>query len=211
MQHTKIYLARHGETEWNVAGIMQGQKDSLLTERGVAQAILLRNNLLSDLLLQGSHHNLQISAAYSSVLGRAEKTLKICTDGLGISRTSLPGLNEIALGDWEGLTFSEVERRWPEQFKNFWQYPSRYIPSGNGETFMQVQSRMVASIKELLQRHRGENLLVISHWIAIKSAMAYFMGLDIDDIPRIVKPPNGKYKILETREGEVTKNCFFSN
>ena len=188
-----IYIARHGETEWNRQGRMQGQKDSPLTAKGRKQAVILRQNLLADERIAATGG---ISAAYSSVLGRARETLEICLKDMDIQRGTSAGLNEICLGQWEGLTFEEVERRWPEQFHNFWHRPSRYVPAGKGETFEQVQRRMVSSIKRIMDRHRSGNILVISHWIAIKTAIAYFRGLEIDAIPNMPKPANGEYQII---------------
>jgi probable phosphoglycerate mutase len=188
-----IYIARHGETEWNRQGRMQGQKDSPLTALGREQAMTLRQNLLADERIAATGG---ISVAYSSALGRARETLEICLKDMDIHRDSSAGLNEICLGPWEGLTFEEVKQRWPEQFHNFWHGPSRYVPEGNGETFEQVQNRMVSSIKRIMDRHRSGNILVISHWIAIKTALAYFKGLQIDAIPNMPKPANGEYQII---------------
>ncbi len=193
MGRTRLFIARHGETEWNVAGRMQGQKDSLLTKRGQEQARILRKNLFSspEVLEQG------LCAAYSSNLGRAVETLDICLQGMKLSGHSDPTLNEISLGKWEGLRFSEVERRWPEQFYCFWHRPSRYVPVGKGETFPQLQRRMVSSISRIMKSHLGGSILVISHWIAIKTVLAWFQGLKLDDIPAMPRPGNGEYQIIE--------------
>jgi len=192
---TRIYIARHGETRWNSEGRMQGQKDSPLTDRGREQAVILKNRLRSDEELARAGG---ISVTYSSTLGRARETVEICIMGMDIPCETTQGLNEICLGDWEGLTFSEVEKRWPEQFHNFWHCPSCYVPVGNGETFTQVQKRMVSSIEQIMDRHKEKNILIISHWIAIKTALAHFQGMQIDDIPRMPKPGNGEYQIIET-------------
>ena len=172
---------------------MQGQKDSPLTDSGREQAKVLKTNLLSDEFIAAGG----ISAAYSSPLGRARQTAEICLKGMNVSYETMPGFNEICLGKWEGLTFREVEKRWPEQFHNFWHCPSCYVPAGDGETFEQVQRRMVSSVRHVMNRHSG-NILIISHWIAIKTALAYFHGMRIDDIPNMPKPGNGEYQIIES-------------
>ncbi len=193
MKTTRIYLARHGETEWNVAKRMQGQKDSPLTSRGRDQAVLLREKLLADPVI--AEHG--IDFAFSSALGRACETLEICLDGINIPKKTDSDLNEISLGEWEGLTFREVEQKWPEEFYNFWHCPSLYTPSRGGETYMQLQARMVSTLKKMSAIiKKPANVLVISHWIAIKTALVALQGLSIDHIPSIPKPANGEFQII---------------
>ncbi len=200
----RIFIARHGETLWNRQGRMQGQQDSALTDRGRAQAEQLKEHLMCNPTIQSQG----ICAAYSSNLGRAKETLAICLKGTTVPSYALNELNEICLGDWEGLTFQEVEQRWPEQFHNFWHHPSRYVPAGNGETFLQLQQRVIKALKKIMQRHHGENILVISHWMAIKTAIAYFKGMDIDHIPSIPKPDNGEYNILSICSQNTTSTML---
>ncbi len=193
MKTTRIYLVRHGETEWNVEKRMQGQKDSPLTSRGRDQAVLLREKLLADPVIAKRGLDLAISSA----LGRACQTLEICINGINITKGIDAGLNEISLGEWEGLTFSEVKHKWPEEFYNFWHCPSLYMPSRGGETYMQLQARMVSTLKKIAAiMTKPANILVISHWIAIKTALVALQGLSIDHIPSIPKPANGEFQII---------------
>ncbi len=198
---TRIYIARHGETQWNLEKRMQGQKDSFLTEKGKRQALMLRDNLRDDPGISSEHGG--ICAAYCSALGRAVATLNICVKGMGIPTDRSPALNEICLGPWEGLTFEEVESLWPEQFHNFWHHPSCYVPAGQGETFKEVQTRMVDAVNRIQHAHAGGNVLVISHWIAIKTVIAHFQNIELDRIPNMPKPENGKLQILEFEDGMI--------
>jgi probable phosphoglycerate mutase len=197
---TRIYIARHGETLWNIQNRMQGQKDSPLTEKGKQQALMLRENLKDNPGISGYGG---ICTAYCSALGRAVETLNICMKGSNIPSCRYHALNEICLGPWEGLTFDEVDRQWPEQFNNFWHHPSCYIPSGMGETFMEVQTRMVNAINRIRHTHTGGDVLIISHWIAIKTALAHFQDMEIDSIPRMPKPGNGTCQIIEFEDGNI--------
>ncbi len=193
-EETTILMARHGETRWNLAQRMQGQKDSPLTEKGISQAETLLNTLRARMHTGGK--GLPVKAAWSSCLGRAVKTARICAEGLNIGMTAAEGLNEIALGQWEGLTFSEAEKMSPEQFYNFWHRPSEYVPTAGGETFLQLQKRMLDVLKNIHERHHGENILVVSHWIAIKTALAGLQGLGLDDIHGIPRIKNGSFHII---------------
>lgn len=191
---TTIFMARHGETRWNLAGRMQGQKDSPLTAKGIMQAMALLENLRGFTVSNG--RSTPVTAVWSSCLGRAKNTAEICAKGLNLSLTTAEGLNEIALGQWEGFTFKEAEEMSPEQFYNFWHRPSLYVPTPGGETFLQLQARMLDTLEDIHKRHPGECILVVSHWIAIKTAMAGLQGLGLDDIHSIPRIENGSFHVL---------------
>jgi probable phosphoglycerate mutase len=101
-----IYLIRHGETEWNVAGRFQGKLDSALTNAGISQAEAIANKL-ADL-------NIQADAFVASPLGRARQTASIIAN-----RTILPNLlfddrlAEVSVGSWDGLTHYDIDAQWP--------------------------------------------------------------------------------------------------
>ncbi|WP_329003513.1 histidine phosphatase family protein [Kribbella sp. NBC_00709] len=98
-----VYLARHGQTEWNVAGRRQGRLDSPLTDLGLRQAA--RN---ADLLSTES-----IDAVFASPLGRAHRTASIIGSALGLTVEVLDDLAEIDHGSWSGLTSAEIDAGWP--------------------------------------------------------------------------------------------------
>jgi probable phosphoglycerate mutase len=99
------YLARHGQTEWNVTGRRQGRLDSPLTTLGLEQA--RRNALL--LTDEG------IDAVYTSPLGRARRTASIIASELGLTVQVVDDLAEIDHGLWSGLGSAEIDARWPGQ------------------------------------------------------------------------------------------------
>ncbi len=191
---TVILMARHGETVWNVVHRMQGQKDSPLTPKGVEQAQALLVKLIT--IEQDWHEAGKVIAVWSSSLGRARKTAEICAKGLDIGLTITENLNEIALGQWEGLTFEEAEKNSPEQFYNFWHRPSLYVPPRGGETFPEVQKRMLHTLKNIHERHHGKTVLVVSHWIAIKAAIAALQESGLDSVHSIPVIENGSFHIV---------------
>ena len=202
---TRIILARHGETEWNVAGRMQGRKDSPLTRRGREQAVMLRLNLerylatCTDTCSETAGNRL--AAGWSSSLGRAVETLGICLKDMDVPLYKDDRLDEIGLGPWEGLSLSQVEAEWPDRFHAFWNCPSKYMPVGDGERFEDVQKRMCQALADMAGAFMGGNILVISHWIAIKCALARIMELGLDAIPYMPKPENAAFTVLEIRSG----------
>ncbi|RZU19596.1 putative phosphoglycerate mutase [Kribbella rubisoli] len=100
-----VYLARHGQTEWNVTGRRQGRLDSPLTALGLQQA-----GQNAELLSEEG-----IDAVFASPLGRAGQTASIIGSALGLTVTVLDELSEIDHGLWSGLTSAEIDAGWPGQ------------------------------------------------------------------------------------------------
>jgi len=132
-----IYLVRHGETEWNREGRLQGQSNSPLTALGLKQAhgigVLLRQ-------LIGAGDNIPIIA---SPLERALQTAKTICGPLGRDTASLRTddlLKEISFGRWEGRTFAEIATADPKRWRRFERYRWCNIPP-DGESYAMVAER----------------------------------------------------------------------
>lgn len=173
---TKLYLTRHGETEWNDKGIMQGWGDSPLTDLGVRQAEWLRDRM------KDTH----IDVIYASPIGRAYNTAKIVKGERNIPLKAHDGLKEIRIGGWEGLNQEEMKSLSEENYYNFWNIPSKYIPTGNGENFYEVKERAFKAINEILEKEKGKNILIVTHTITLKS---YLCELEKRDIDTLWDPP----------------------
>ena len=107
---TTLYLARHGESDWNAANRFQGHSDRPLTELGRRQAEALAGKLESHAAL---------TAIYSSPLARAYETASIVGARLGLQPTPVDDLREVDVGGWSGLSRSEVEARYPDAFRRW--------------------------------------------------------------------------------------------
>ena len=105
MRRTQLIVVRHGETEWNIAGIRQGHLDSRLTARGMAQAKALAQRLARE----------RFTALYSSDLGRAVQTAMSVADLTGHEVVTDARLRERHLGIFQGLNADEILRRFPEE------------------------------------------------------------------------------------------------
>ena len=111
-----LYLVRHGETEWNRAGRMQGSLDSPLTERGRGQARQV-GLLLRDLIA-----NPESCTTVVSPLGRARQTAGIIADAMGIGAERFAAdelVREVTWGDWNGMTREEIIAADPEHWQRF--------------------------------------------------------------------------------------------
>ncbi|MGL6113665.1 MAG: histidine phosphatase family protein, partial [Cetobacterium sp.] len=114
----EIYFIRHGQTEWNTQGMMQGRNNSPLTTEGKEQAKKLSKYLENEVF----------TALLSSPLGRAMETAEIIKGNRDQSIDTIDEFQEIAMGKVEGIPRSEFEITYPEEFFNFWNDASKYNP-----------------------------------------------------------------------------------
>ena len=172
---TKLYLVRHGETEWNLQHRMQGWSNSDLSINGIKQAMLLRDRL----------NNENIDAIYTSPLGRTVETSKILVGDRDIPIIPIENLKEMYIGNWEGYNQDEIKNFDEEQLYNFWNRPHLFIPDG-GETFEEVRNRVVKETLKILKANDDKNIVIVTHCIALKSILSHFEGRDIS---RLWEPP----------------------
>ena len=151
-QFTRLVAVRHGETSWNVEQRVQGQLDIGLNARGRVQAAQLAQAL----------EDAAIDALYSSDLGRASDTARALADRLGLPLRLDAGLRERAFGFFEGLTYAEIEQRFPDEARRWRQRDPDFAPEG-GESLAGFQRRAVAAVAAIAERHRGGHVAVITH------------------------------------------------
>ncbi|MCL2360551.1 MAG: DUF4173 domain-containing protein [Defluviitaleaceae bacterium] len=147
-----LYIARHGETQFNVEGRMQGQgKDSPLTTRGRAQAQAL-GKTLEAIKRKGA-----FDAVYSSTAKRASDTAEIA---LGVKPILDPRLVEIGLGDMEGMQYQEGAEAFPETAASRQLSPVDYIPPPNGETLPDMVARVSSFLEDCTAHNK---VFVLTH------------------------------------------------
>lgn len=155
----RFYFARHGETMWNLEHKIQGWGNSPLTERGKKQAEKLKHRLC----------DVPFDAAFVSPSGRAVETAGILLSGRSVPTETKDGLREISFGDWEQMTYSEVNAAKPLDWYCFWHYPSEFRRYDHGEDFYTARARLNACFQEIAAATPANgNFLVISHAIALK-------------------------------------------
>ncbi|GIM28286.1 phosphatase [Clostridium polyendosporum] len=173
---TTLYLTRHGETLWNVDKRMQGWGNSPLTDLGIKQAESLSERLKDEV----------IDVIYSSPIERAYKTAEILKRGRNIDIITHEGLKEIHVGEWEGLTLDEISRSelYGEQLQNYFYNPNKYKPFG-GETIDALSERCEKAIKEIITENKEKKILIVTHGIALKMIMMYFMKVTKEEIMKL--------------------------
>lgn len=149
---TRLLLVRHGQSTWNATGRWQGQADPPLSEEGEAQAEAAAAALA----------DVGIESVLSSSLQRARRTAEIIASRLGLGPVELvPGLREVDVGDWSGLTRKEIVARWPEAGVA-WAAGRLPVPVG-GEPPADFRQRVVSALADIVQRPGPEARLVVTH------------------------------------------------
>lgn len=151
-QVTRICFVRHGETDWNVELRLQGQIDIALNARGQAQAAAIGR----------CFERCRADALYSSDLVRARQTAQPVAQALGLSAVLLPEMRERHFGRCEGLTLAEIEARHPVDAQAIVSRDPDYVSPG-GESRRQHVARVLACVAALVERHRGQTIVVVTH------------------------------------------------
>ncbi len=188
-----FYLTRHGQTDSNLSGIIQGQSlDAPLNEEGIRQARRIGEFLKST--------DRSIDRIISSDLIRAYQTAEIIGEILGVEVEKDARLREMNYGGWEG-NFLEELLKTPEG-KIWIESPSKWQIE-NSETVKAVQDRIVAAIIDYLQRF--EHPLVVSHGITISAFLLYVKDLPLDNIKEYV-PQNTEIYSFSFENGKFKQN-----
>ncbi len=138
-----IYYIRHGETDWNVAGRLQGRQDVPLNARGRAQAAHC-GEVLRDLFARENRDPAALDFV-SSPLGRARQTMELARPGLGLGAEGYriePRLIEISFGNWEGFTIAQLRERDPQRIAAREHDKWHFVAPGGGESYKAVAARM---------------------------------------------------------------------
>lgn len=185
---TRLFLVRHGETEWNREMRTQGSRDIHLTERGLWQAERVSERLLGE----------GIEAVYSSDLKRAYYTARAIADRLGIGVKVSPDFREMNLGEWEGKRVEDIKKEFQDIYGIWVSNPHRAVIPG-GETLIGVQQRAIKGIKDIIKRHQKGKIVLVSHGITIKVLIFGLLGIDLAHY-RKVRMDNCGISIIDFKE-----------
>jgi broad specificity phosphatase PhoE len=190
---TTVYLARHGESDWNVENRFQGSVDRPLTERGRVQARALASELA----------DIPLEAVYTSPLRRAHETAEIVAAEKRLRAIPVAELSEIDVGAWAGLSRSEVESQFPEAFR-------RWVGGGegweDGESYASMSARVLAAVLRVAEGHPDRSVLVVSHGGPIRAVHAAAATLDVHAYRRLHRvEPNARLSAVAVENGEITR------
>ena len=184
---SRIFLIRHGETNWNKEGRFQGQIDIPLNDNGKFQA----NKAFEHL------EPINFNKAFSSSMERPYETAKIILQHKkDLEIKKLESLKEINHGTWEGKLESEIKEEWPNLLK-LWHDKPEEVVMPNGESIKDVSDRSIKAFKEICssQKH-NDSTLVVAHDAVNKTLICFLLGIDFSNIWTI-KQGNGGITVID--------------
>ena len=188
----KLYLVRHGETDWNIANKIQGQTDTVLNGKGREQAEALAAKLAGE--------DYCITKIYASGKKRAEETAKIIGDTLGIEPVIYPEIEEISMGKWEGYTWKEVKENFSDEYQ-VWRDNRRYQVPPKGESYQQLLDRLLPAKDDIIKKEK-DNTLIVTHSAVIMTLMSYVYDTPFEEMAR-------NYKTGNAQIVELDKDLFY--
>jgi broad specificity phosphatase PhoE len=176
----RVFVVRHGETEWSRERRFTGSRDAALTDLGRRQADAV------GLALAGE----PVVAVYTSPQERARTSAESVAKPHRLELTIAPALREMAFGDWEGLTADELAARWPDLAERWRSAPHEVTPAG-GESLVAVAERVGAALAAVRAAHDGGPVVLVSHAIVIRLIVLEALGLGPDRLWSLDASPGG--------------------
>jgi alpha-ribazole phosphatase len=170
----RIVLVRHGEPSESSRGRCYGRLDVGLSENGKRQIERSCEFL----------KRFDFAAVYASPRVRARESAEIIAAGSGLFYETKAAFAEIDFGDFEGLTYEEVEQRFPESYGKWMKTPTQ-VEFPNGESFARMQQRVLRAANNLRAEHAGETVAVVAHGGVNRIILAHFLRIGDADIFRL--------------------------
>lgn len=187
----KIYITRHGTTEWNLQRRLQGWQDSNLTKEGIDRAIKLGERL----------DNIDFDIIYTSPQNRAFETSRLIRGNKKTPIVTHDGLKELGFGIWEGLELSVIEKEYPKEYYIYRNNPVEYIPI-EGESYFDLLKRVKEFLEEI-ETIDAENILVVSHGVTIKAIIKIINNLTLEEFSKLPVYTGTSLNIVEINESKM--------
>ncbi len=184
---TRLILVRHGETDWNREGRIQGWLDIELNELGRKQAMSLADELKEE----------KIESIYSSSLRRALETAKLIAKSHSLEVKEEPNLKEINQGEWQGLTVDETRLRYGKLYERWLTAPLE-VRSPGGETIKEAYGRVTSSCRKIVEGHPNGTICIVAHKVASALIKSYYQGIKLEKLWELL-PENGTWELLEVK------------
>ena len=180
MGRLRLFVVRHGETEWVRERRFAGSRDIPLTGVGREQCAAVAR------ALSGT----AVTAVYASPLQRARASAEVIAKPHGLPVRLVPAFSEMGFGSWEGLTRDEVRARYPEAWEQYRSAPHLVEPAG-GETLPGVAARVTAGMKALRDAHDAQTIVLVSHGVVLRLIVLAALGLGLDRLWTLDAAPAG--------------------
>ncbi|MDE7323884.1 MAG: histidine phosphatase family protein [Lachnospiraceae bacterium] len=192
----KLYIIRHGETDWNVKRRLQGRADIPLNEEGCRLA-----RITSEALKETA-----FTRIYTSPLKRAYETAMIIKGNRDIPVIEEPRIIEISFGEYEGLCCGKDNYNIPDpEFMNFFNKPEAYKPPEGAEGIDELIARTADFLQEIVHNRNMENdtILVSTHGAALRGLLSYLTDIPVKDFWKGGVHKNCAVTIVDVNEGRT--------
>ncbi|MGC2200428.1 MAG: histidine phosphatase family protein [Stellaceae bacterium] len=190
---TKIILVRHGHVEGISPERFRGRNDLELTPEGRRQAEATAGRI---------HETWIVKAVYTSPLSRSRATGEAIGQPFGLSPGPLQGLIDIDYGEWQGLTPDEVRSRWPAPLEAWYRTP-HWAAIPGGETLQVVLARTVAALREVIDRHPDDTVVLVGHDSVNRVILLHALELPLSRYWRLRQDPCAINEINFSEGGSV--------
>ncbi len=200
---TRLVLVRHGESKKNVLGIFESSKDGFpLTENGIKKAHEAGEKI----------KNIGVDAIYCSPVDRAKHTAEIIGEAVGIKPTESLELWEVRSGEWEGEPHDDPSGNLGRIVYNALPHDEYYkTPRGKtGESWQQVEDRMAKLAQDVLKKHKGQTVVIVSHEGPLMTLMKHLKNLSIEEIANLWEGSRSFHQGLLGGFAEPTSVCIDS-
>lgn len=194
----KLYLIRHGQTDWNVIRRLQGQVEIPLNEFGEELARKTGEGL----------KDIPFAACYTSPLGRAKQTAKLILEERDVEIIEDPRLLEMSFGIYEGRDLTDREDVRLKNYREGFNHPEKYIAPEGGETYQELMNRTKEFLDEIINipEYQDKNIMITTHGVALAALLTGIKGNSLEDFWQegvhkncgvaCVEVIGGSYKIL---------------
>ncbi|WP_321473136.1 alpha-ribazole phosphatase [uncultured Paludibaculum sp.] len=173
---TRLWLIRHGEPDAEVRGRCYGRLDFGLSADGRGQLQPVAKRLASE----------SLSAIYTSPRKRTLESAEIVAAHHACGVRIENDLREIDFGDFEGLTYDDIAKRYPELYGQWMEHPTK-VEFPNGESFSKTRARVTKAVAMLLDRHAGQSVALVTHGGVIRIVLAGALSVPSANIFRIAQ------------------------
>ncbi len=189
----KLYIIRHGETQWNVQKRLQGTSDTELNEKGITLAKVTGKALM----------DVPFYCCFTSPLKRASETARLVLNGREIPVYPDERIQEISFGNWEGREAALLP---PSMLDNFFHHTERYQAPEGGEELSQICARTKAFWEDITSREelQDKTILIASHGCAVRALLQnVYEDASVENFWHGKVPPNCGVNIVEVRENKA--------
>jgi alpha-ribazole phosphatase len=198
---TKLWLIRHPEPEVE-PGTCYGSLDLKLSPRGLEHASEIASALASE----------PFAAIYTSPLERCWRMAEILASGRTCPVKRVDALREMDLGECEGCQYEDLAERYPDIFREWLERPASVRFPG-GETFLELRERALGALREILARHAGQTVAMVTHAGVVRAILADTLGIAPDHLFRLGQRYGGVSMIRYLGEAPIVElmNASYSH